>query len=97
MMNILIVYDVNTSTPEGRKRLRNVAKCCQNYGQRVQNSVFECQLEYHSYPMLKHTLEEIIDSGADTIRIYKLGKNYQQSAEQIGRVTSFDFDGSIIV
>ncbi|WP_334133414.1 CRISPR-associated endonuclease Cas2 [Paramuribaculum intestinale] len=57
MMNILIVYDVNTSTPEGRKRLRNVAKCCQNYGQRVQNSVFECQLEYHSYPMLKHTLE----------------------------------------
>lgn len=96
-MNILIIYDVNTSTPEGRRRLRNVAKCCMNYGQRVQNSVFECQLEYHLYPMLKHTLEEIIDIEVDTIRIYQLGKNYQNSTEQIGRVTAFDFDGSIVV
>lgn len=96
-MNILIVYDVNTSTAAGRKRLRHVAKCCKNYGQRVQNSVFECQIEYHSYPMLKHALEEIIDIEADTIRIYNLGKNYQTTTEQLGRSTSYDFEGDFII
>lgn len=71
-MLVLITYDVNTEDAAGRKRLRKVAKECVNYGQRVQNSVFECLLDAAQYAMLKHRLEGLIDKGKDSLRFYNL-------------------------
>lgn len=76
-MKIVITYDVTTSNPEGRKRLRKVAKICQNYGIRVQNSVFECVVDSTQFVMLKHQLIEAIDPEEDSLRFYRLGKNYR--------------------
>lgn len=84
-MMILITYDVNTQTAEGRKRLRKVAKECVNYGIRVQNSVFECVLDAGQFCLLKSILENIIDPDLDSIRFYKLGNNYQNKVEKLGK------------
>lgn len=73
-MKIVITYDVTTSNPEGRKRLRKVAKICQNYGIRVQNSVFECVVDSTQFVMLKHQLIEAIDPEEDSLRFYRLGR-----------------------
>lgn len=96
-MLILITYDVNTSTKAGAKRLRKVAKECVNYGQRVQNSVFECLLTEAQLVCLKTQLASIIDNDADSIRFYFLGSNWQRKIEVIGKVTSFDPTDSLIV
>lgn len=96
-MYVLITYDVNTSGPGGQKRLRHVAKCCQNYGQRVQNSVFECLVTESQLVSLRQALASIIDKTADTIRIYKLGKNYMSKIEHMGVETSFDMEGELII
>ena len=96
-MYVLITYDVETSTPQGRKRLRQVAKCCLNYGQRVQNSVFECELPEAMLIGLQHTLDSIIDPAHDSIRIYRLGKNYQRKIDHLGKETSFDVNGTLII
>ena len=77
-MYVLITYDVATATPTGAKRLRRVAKICLDYGQRVQNSVFECKLEPAHYVELKKRLLDEIDPEADSIRIYNLGNNWQK-------------------
>ena len=83
-MLVLITYDVNTETAAGKKRLRKVAKQCENYGRRVQNSVFECILDNAQSIALKATLEDIIDTEKDSLRFYYLGNKYQTKIEHIG-------------
>lgn len=96
-MMILIAYDVNTETLSGKKRLRQVAKQCQNYGQRVQNSVFECVVDAAQALIIKKKLEEIIDPTHDSLRFYNLGNNYKLKVEHIGAKPTFDIQGSLIV
>jgi len=96
-MLMLITYDVNTETPEGKKRLRKIAKECQNYGQRVQNSVFECLIDSTQFSMLKYKLEKIMDPKTDSIRYYNLGNNWQNRVEHIGAKESYDPDGFLFV
>ena len=96
-MYILITYDVNTSSPTGQTRLRQVAKCCLDYGQRVQNSVFECLVDGSDLVKLKAKLLSIIDPKLDSIRIYQLGKNYQSKITHLGIKTSFEIEGELII
>lgn len=96
-MLVLITYDVNTQTAAGRKRLRKVAKQCVNYGQRVQNSVFECQLDSTEYRQVKAILEEIIDKESDSLRFYNLGDKYKSKVEHIGIKPSFDVTEPLIL
>ncbi|MDD4077627.1 MAG: CRISPR-associated endonuclease Cas2 [Bacilli bacterium] len=84
-MLILITYDVNTATPEGRKRLNKLAKVCVDYGQRVQYSVFECIVDPAQYVQLKKTISTIIDKEKDSIRFYLLGKNWNRRIEHLGK------------
>lgn len=93
---VLITYDVNTSTPEGRKRLRQVAKHCVNYGQRVQNSVFECLLDAAQFADFKRTLEALVDPEKDSIRYYRLGKNWKGRIEHVGAKKTYDPEGLLI-
>ena len=83
-MLVLITYDVNTETAAGKKRLRQVAKQCVNYGRRVQNSVFECILDNAQCVMLKAKLTDIIDEEVDSLRFYYLGNQYKTKVEHIG-------------
>lgn len=96
-MLVLITYDVDTTTKAGEKRLRKVAKICVNYGQRVQNSVFECLVTEAQFVGLKANLEVIINNTTDTIRFYFLGKNWQQKIEKIGKTTSYDPTDTLII
>ncbi len=96
-MMVLITYDVNTTTEAGKKRLRHVARQCLNYGQRVQNSVFECLLDPAQFTALKNRLEEIIDPEKDSLRYYFLGSNWKRRVEHVGAKTTFDPEGTIIV
>ena len=95
-MMVLITYDVNTQTAEGRKRLRKVAKECVNYGQRVQNSVFECVMDSAKFLEVKHKLEGIIDKESDSLRFYYLGNNYKNKVEHIGAKETLDLEGVLI-
>lgn len=81
-MLVLITYDVNTETAAGKKRLRKVAKQCENYGRRVQNSVFECIVDNAQCVMLKALLNDIIDENVDSLRLYYLGNKYQTKVER---------------
>ena len=83
-MLVLITYDVNTETVSGKKRLRKVAKQCENYGRRVQNSVFECILDQAQSVVLKQSLIDIIDENVDRLRFYYLGNKYQTKVEHVG-------------
>ena len=96
-MLVLITYDINTETPLGRKRLRRVAKQCLNYGQRVQNSVFECVVDAAKCCEIQHKLEKIIDINKDSLRFYYLGNNYKNKVLHIGAKVSFDVEGILIV
>ena len=96
-MLILITYDVDTTTKAGEKRLRKVAKECVNYGQRVQNSVFECLLTEAQLVNLKAMLSAIIDNTADSIRFYYLANNWQRKIESLGKITSFDPTETLII
>ncbi len=87
---VLITYDVNTETNDGRKRLRKVAKVCVNYGQRVQNSVFECLLDEAQKCIVKNQLLDMIDIKKDSLRIYNLGNNYNKRIEHYGVKESYD-------
>lgn len=89
-MLVLITYDVNTETEAGRKRLRKVAKKCVNYGQRVQNSVFECQVDAVKYREIKAILEALIDKEKDSLRFYNLGEKYKTKVEHIGVNPGYD-------
>ena len=96
-MLVLITYDVNTQTLAGRKRLRQVAKQCVNYGQRVQNSVFECILDAAKCREVQHKLEQIIDNDTDSLRFYYLGNNYKNKVVHIGAKESFDVENTLII
>lgn len=96
-MLILITYDVDTTTKEGEKRLRKVAKECVNYGQRVQNSVFECLITEAQFIGLKAVLESIINNTTDSIRFYFLGNNWKRRIEKIGKETSYDPTDALII
>jgi len=96
-MLVLITYDVNTETAAGKKRLRQVAKQCVNYGQRVQHSVFECVLDAAKCREVQHKLEQIIDKDKDSLRFYYLGNNYKSKVEHIGAKENFDIEGTLIV
>ena len=82
-MFVLITYDVNTQTAAGKTRLRRVAKECVNYGQRVQNSVFEINLEYGKFILLKDRLIKLIDAKVDSLRFYYLGDRWKKRIEQL--------------
>ncbi len=92
-MLVIITYDVNTKDEEGRKRLRKIAKKCVNFGQRVQNSVFECYVDAAQIKQLKHELLEIMDEKKDSIRIYYLGNKYQTKIEHYGCKAAYDPEG----
>lgn len=95
-MLILVTYDVNTETAAGRKRLRKVAKQCVNYGQRVQNSVFECQVDSVKFRQMKAILEDLIDTEKDSLRFYNLGDKYKNKVEHIGAKPGFDVTDTLI-
>ena len=92
-MLVVITYDVNTEDAAGRKRLRKVAKHCVNYGQRVQNSVFECLADAATMTKIKAELIEKIDPEHDSLRFYNLGNNYQTRIEHIGAKASYEPEG----
>ena len=91
-MMVVVAYDVNTESPEGKHRLRNVAKTCMKYGQRVQNSVFECSVSPSDYLILKHDLAEIMDESQDSLRYYNLGAKYSSKIEHRGRQRHLPID-----
>lgn len=95
-MLVLITYDVNTETAAGRSRLRKVARQCVNYGQRVQNSVFECNMDAAKCRQVKAILEDIIDKDKDSLRFYYLGDNYKNKVEHIGAKPGFDVTETLI-
>ena len=96
-MMTLVSYDVSTVDAAGRKRLRKVAKECVNYGQRVQNSVFEVDVDYGTFLKLKDILMKIIDEEQDSLRFYYLGNNWKRRVEHIGAKETYDPEGSLIL
>ena len=95
-MMVLITYDVKTETKAGQARLRRVSKKCQDYGQRVQNSVFECLIDPAQLKELQHALNKIIDPEVDSLRFYYLGDKWKSRVEHIGAKPSIDLEGIII-
>ena len=96
-MLVLITYDVNTEDTAGQKRLRQIAKTCVNYGQRVQNSVFECLVDTAQCVKLKHDLCSIIDENKDSLRFYYLGNHYQTKVEHFGAKKTYEPEGLLII
>ena len=96
-MLVIITYDVNTETAAGRKRLRQIAKQCVNYGQRVQNSVFECLLDSAQSRLLKAKLCAIMDEECDSLRFYYLGNNYENKIEHFGVKEGYAAEDTLMV
>lgn len=96
-MLVLVTYDVETVSLSGQRRLQQVAKACLNYGQRVQNSVFECILDYSQYTKLKLELKDIMNEQHDTIRFYNLGNNYSTKIETLGIKRGFNMEDELII
>jgi CRISPR-associated protein Cas2 len=97
IMLVLVTYDVETVSPQGQHRLQQVAKVCQNYGQRVQNSVFECVVDYSQYTKLKLELKGIMDESHDTIRLYNLGNNYSAKVETLGIKHGINVEEELVI
>ena len=96
-MELLIVYDVATTSPAGQKRLRRVAKACEGYGQRVQFSVFECALSELQFEQLRARLMTIIDQERDSLRIYRLMQPRERYVEVLGRALAYDLHDVLIL
>ncbi|MEW6352084.1 MAG: CRISPR-associated endonuclease Cas2 [Thermodesulfobacteriota bacterium] len=96
-MMVLVTYDVSTETPEGRRRLRRVAKVCTNFGQRVQKSVFECLVDPAEWAAVRHRLVEVVNLEEDSLRFYFLGKNWKLRVEHVGAKPAYDPEGPLIV
>ncbi len=96
-MMILITYDVNTEDNDGKKRLRALAKKCENYGQRVQLSVFECLVDPEQLVVLRSQLLAIVDRKKDSLRIYNLGRNWHRRVEHHGAKVAYDPEGVLLV
>ena len=96
-MLLLITYDVSTQDAAGRKRLRQVAKLCVDYGQRVQNSVFECSVDATEARLLKAKLVGLINTEQDSLRFYELGNRYRDKIEHVGTKTGYEPEGLLMV
>lgn len=96
-MLILVCYDVSTETPQGRRRLRRVAKACEAVGQRVQKSVFECRVDRMQYEEFERTLLNEIDQLEDCLRLYRLTEPSSQFVKEYGKFRAIDFDGPLVV
>ena len=96
-MLMLVSYDVSTIDPAGKRRLRQIAKACQNFGVRVQNSVFECNVNYAQWIKLKASLENIFDPENDSLRYYNLGNNYSTRIEHVGAKPSIDVEEPLLI
>ncbi len=96
-MYVLVTYDVSTTTPAGQRRLRHVAKACLDYGQRVQNSVFECKVDPAQFTALKHRLLTLIKEETDSLRFYQLGNEWHNRIEHFGTKKGYDVDGFLNV
>ncbi|KAA9004974.1 CRISPR-associated endonuclease Cas2 [Paenibacillus spiritus] len=96
-MLVLITYDVSTKSSEGRRRLSQVSKKCLSYGQRVQNSVFECIVDATEFRRLKYELEELINEETDSLRFYNLGDKHKTKVEHFGAKSSYDMEGPLIL
>lgn len=96
-MMVVITYDVNTETNAGKTRLRKVAKQCTNYGQRVQNSVFECLLDAAQLKQLQYRLQQLIDPKTDSLRFYYLSDNWRSHIEHFGVKAGLDLEGPLIL
>ena len=96
-MLVLVTYDVNTENAAGRKRLRQIAKKCVNYGQRVQNSVFECLVDAAQWTQLKHELCALMDEEKDSLRFYYLGNHYQTKVEHFGAKQTYEPEGVLMI
>jgi CRISPR-associated protein Cas2 len=97
MMLVVVAYDVNTETEQGRRRLRRVAKVCENCGQRVQNSVFECLVDAAKWVQVRGHLLSEIDGDSDSLRFYFLGDNWKRRVEHVGAKPSYDPQGPLVV
>ena len=95
-MYVLVTYDVSTVTPAGKRQLRRAAKTCLDFGQRVQNSVFECEVNPAQLTVMKDRLLEIIDEETDSLRFYHLGNNWHRRVEHHGAKEGYDVDGPLI-
>ena len=93
---VLVSYDVNTQDPAGRKRLRQIAKHCQNWGQRVQFSVFECLVDPAQWTALRTKLLDTMDMSKDSLRFYFLGANWQKRVEHLGAKPAIDPEGLLV-
>ena len=96
-MLVIACYDVATETREGRRRLRKVAKACEAVGQRVQKSVFECRVDARQFEELERELLDIIDTGEDCLRFYRLTEPVELHVREHGRFRAVDFDGPLVV
>lgn len=96
-MMTLVSYDVSTVEADGRTRLRKIAKICQNYGQRVQNSVFEIDVDYGTFLKVKDQLMKVIDPKKDSLRIYYLGNHWERRVEHIGAKETYNPEGVLIL
>ena len=96
-MMVLVSYDVATSTEGGTRRLRRVARACRDFGQRVQYSVFEIEVDAAQWTLLKRRLTGLIDPDVDSLRFYFLGNNWVRRIEHVGAKASVDFNGVLIV
>jgi CRISPR-associated protein Cas2 len=95
-MLMLVTYDVNTETPEGRRRLRRVGRACLDFGQRVQNSVFECEVDPAQWTSLRARLLEEIDPERDSLRFYRLGTDGRRRVEHVGAKPVLDLEGPLV-
>lgn len=95
-MFVLVSYDVNTQDADGRKRLRHIAKICQNWGQRVQFSVFECLLDPAEWAGLRNRLVTTMDQEKDSLRFYYLGANWKRRVEHVGAKPTLDQEGPLV-
>lgn len=96
-MMVLVVYDISTEPPAGEYRLKNISKICKNYGQRVQNSVFECLISPSQLVELRDLIKNTIDEGKDCVRIYNLGNNWDETVEHFGSNKPYNPKGTLIV
>lgn len=96
-MYVLITYDVSLVEGNGARRLRRVAKICQDYGQRVQNSVFECLVTESQYILLKDAIAKVIDKKEDSVRFYILGSDKKRKVETLGKDNYVDLKGELII
>ena len=95
-MYVLVTYDISTKTDEGKRRLRHVVKACLDFGQRVQNSVFEMKVDWAQWTDCKDRLLKIVDLEEDSVRFYYLGNRWRRRVEHHGSKPSFDVDGPLI-